>query len=461
MESSLAEMDDIIHRLDIKYVFDCVVAARCCAIVGLSNVGKSYLLRTLSSPPVYRHFLAETAERFLFVYIDFNLMLNLSDQGFYELILRSILTKLETLPLSNDLVAQVHQSYQGIVKPLNLFNASLSFVEGITAICDHLGRYLVLLCDEFDEPFYDLDDRVFLNLRALKDRYPQNISYVTATGQRLRDMRKEHGAAEFSELFAHDVHFLRPLERADATTFVEKIIARSDTQLTSEQKEFLWEQTGGHLGLLESSSQALLAAQRDELEGEPIRQLTRRMQQILDDNLNVRTECAKLWNSLSGMEQQVLMQFLAGEFAETHDTTWRSLCEKGILVRQNDTHWHVFGVLFRDFAHRQALVKLKSARGIRMDVDAGTVWVDGNSIPELTSLEYRLLLLLYGNLNKICDKYRIVEAVWSEEFLDEVDDARVEKLMSRLRQKIEPDPTQPHYLLTVRGRGYKLIGPPS
>ena len=96
-----------------------------------------------------------------------------------------------------------------------------------------------------------------------------------------------------------------------------------------------------------------------------------------------------------------------------------------------------------------------------MDVDAGIVWVDGKPIPELTSLEYRLLLLLYGNLDRICDKYRIVEAVWSEEFLDEVDDARVEKLVSRLRQKIEPDPNEPQYLLTVRGRGYKLIGPTS
>ncbi len=461
MEFSLAETGDIIRRVDIKYVLDCVASARCCSIVGLSNVGKSHLLRALASPVVNTQFLAERVKGFLFVYIDFNSMLDVSEQGFYELILRSILTGLETIQISNELTTRIHQSYQGIVQPLNLFNASLSFVEGITTICDRLNRHLVLLCDEFDEPFYDLDDRVFLNLRALKDRYPKNISYVTATGRRLRDMRQEHGAAEFAELFAHDVHFLRPLERADAMAFLKGMIAQSDAQLTSEQKDFIWEQAGGHLGLLEASSQALFEAQREEFDGGPIQLLTRRMQRILDDNLNVRTECAKLWNGLSDMEQQVLMQFLTGEFTETHDTPWRSLCEKGILIGQNDTDWRVFGALFRDFAHRQGLVKSKSARGIRMDVDAGIVWVDGKPIPELTSLEYRLLLLLYGNLNRICDKYRIVEAVWSEEFLDEVDDARVEKLVSRLRQKIEPDPNEPHYLLTVRGRGYKLVGPTS
>jgi two-component system response regulator RegX3 len=66
------------------------------------------------------------------------------------------------------------------------------------------------------------------------------------------------------------------------------------------------------------------------------------------------------------------------------------------------------------------------------------------------------LLLVYGRIGKICDKYQIVEAVWGQDYIDEVDDARIEKLISRLRAKIERDPANPHYLLTVRGRGYKL-----
>jgi DNA-binding response OmpR family regulator len=43
--------------------------------------------------------------------------------------------------------------------------------------------------------------------------------------------------------------------------------------------------------------------------------------------------------------------------------------------------------------------------------------------------------------------------------MDEVDDARIEKLISRLRQKIEPNLDEPRYLITIRGRGYKLAGP--
>jgi DNA-binding response OmpR family regulator len=60
-------------------------------------------------------------------------------------------------------------------------------------------------------------------------------------------------------------------------------------------------------------------------------------------------------------------------------------------------------------------------------------------------------------MDQICDKYEIVEAVWGEDYIDEVDDARIEKLISRLRKKIESDPSEPKYLQTVRGRGYRLV----
>jgi DNA-binding response OmpR family regulator len=96
---------------------------------------------------------------------------------------------------------------------------------------------------------------------------------------------------------------------------------------------------------------------------------------------------------------------------------------------------------------------------MQVDPESGDVWVDGVRIPDLTNLEYRLLLLLYGRLGKICTKYEVVEAVWGEEYIDEVDDARIEKLISRLRQRLEPDPANPRYLMTVRGRGYKLVQP--
>ena len=98
---------------------------------------------------------------------------------------------------------------------------------------------------------------------------------------------------------------------------------------------------------------------------------------------------------------------------------------------------------------------------MRLDPDSGDVWVDGVRIPVLTDLEYKLLQLLHDRRDKLTDKYQIVTAVWGEDYLDEVDDARVEKLVSRLRSKIERDPANPRHLITQRGRGYKLLSGPA
>ena len=446
---------DLIRRADIEYVLESVANARCCSIVGVSNMGKSHLLRVMSAPGTLNRVLGNRAGQFLFVYIDFNLMLNVSEQGFYELIMRSILAELEAAHL-RDLSTRVRQAYQGVIAPTIPLAVSLSFLDGLTVVMTSLKRRLVLLCDAFNEPFAALDGRVFLNLRGLKDRYPQDICYVTVTEQRLRHMRQDHSAFEFAELFDHNTHFLRPLERSEALLLIDEIATAQGIQFTPQETDFAWTQAGGHPGLLEVVCQTLAEARQMRLDSMAGDQALKRVRELLDNDPNVRAECAELWNDLSDPERQNLVTSLDGIAANGSDESWRALSERGVLIPSDDGTARVFGQLFRDFAYRQKMINQRNIRGLRIDVEAGEVRVDGKPVRDLTDQEYRLLLLLYGNIDRTCDKYKIVQAVWSEAFIDEVDDARIEKLISRVRQKIEPDANEPKFLLTVRGRGYKL-----
>jgi hypothetical protein len=174
----------------------------------------------------------------------------------------------------------------------------------------------------------------------------------------------------------------------------------------------------------------------------------------LESDSVIRSECAKLWGQLSPLEQDALLKLLADDGELPSAALTADLTAKGILVAGE--RLRIFGELFGAFAYRQRYTRHAAGTGVHVDVDAGEVWVDGEPVPTLTDLEYRLLLLLYGRIGKICDKYQIVEAVWGQDYIDEVDDARIEKLISRLRGKIERDQSNPRYLLTVRGRGYKL-----
>jgi hypothetical protein len=356
------------------------------------------------------------------------------------------------------LLDRINEFYGSVVNPTNQFMVPLSFNEGMISTSEGLGRRVVLLFDEFDEAFRGIDGRVFLNLRALRDKYSDTLCYVVATEQRLQESRTGPEIAEFCELFAHHVRFLATLKKGEAIRVINGFARQEELDFSPRDVDFIIAQAGGHPGLLEAVCH-LLGATLSSGEAQLYSQdeLHRLLEERLGSDLNVRTECAKLWNDLTGEEQNAIVAFLSNPQSPLEPEVRRSLCEKSFLIKDETEQLRAFSQLFEGFAHRQRLIKGGIHQGVRVDVDAGKVWVGGQAIPTLTNLEYRLLLLLYGNLDRICDRYQVVETVWGEEYIEEVDDARIGKLVGRLRQKIEPDPSNPRYLVTVRGRGYKLV----
>lgn len=165
-----------------------------------------------------------------------------------------------------------------------------------------------------------------------------------------------------------------------------------------------------------------------------------------------RAECMKLWDQLYDDEREALIALVLDPKAGLPQQQSRHLHNLGLLHEGE-----LFSPIYSDFVGRKGRGSDIESEGVFLDADSGDVWVDGVRVPVLTDLEYRLLELLYDRRDKLTDKYQIVTAVWGEEYLGSVDDARVEKLISRLRGKIEPDPTDPRYLITRRGRGYKLL----
>jgi two-component system KDP operon response regulator KdpE len=90
-----------------------------------------------------------------------------------------------------------------------------------------------------------------------------------------------------------------------------------------------------------------------------------------------------------------------------------------------------------------------------LTVDTGRWLVLRDETPvALTATERRLLFYLVENCSCIVPTARILEVIWGPEYRDESD--YVKLYIWRLRQKIEPDPERPVYLLTERGIGYRF-----
>lgn len=93
---------------------------------------------------------------------------------------------------------------------------------------------------------------------------------------------------------------------------------------------------------------------------------------------------------------------------------------------------------------------------IEVDLDSGVVVKADGMQCMLTAKEFALLKKLYDNAGKIVTIDSLCHAAWGENIYRYENTLMVH--MRRLREKIEPDPSAPRYLLTVRGLGYKLGG---
>ena len=90
---------------------------------------------------------------------------------------------------------------------------------------------------------------------------------------------------------------------------------------------------------------------------------------------------------------------------------------------------------------------------VRMDVDRHLVTVDGE-IVKLPLKEFELLEYFLRNPGRVLTRGQLIDRVWGADYVG--DTKTLDVHVKRLRAKIEPDPTNPVSLTTVRGLGYKF-----
>lgn len=128
------------------------------------------------------------------------------------------------------------------------------------------------------------------------------------------------------------------------------------------------------------------------------------------------------------------------------------------LIRR--THALVAAAMLCDMAQSQpqSLTTSYEAMSLKIDQTNRMVWVHGVRVT-LAGQSYDLLCYLFTRAHQLCTRRELVEQVFGQTY-DETDSSQVSRLntaIRRLREKIEDDPSQPRYLLTESGGGYRLI----
>ncbi len=157
-----------------------------------------------------------------------------------------------------------------------------------------------------------------------------------------------------------------------------------------------------------------------------------------------------------------------------------TLEERGLIERAGDK-WRVFGEVMRQYVLKQEQLYVLAKPAAEQEVIVGAMeaqtggrvlestqeqavqrsrpaiqvasHVERREIPALTHLEGAVYNYLKVHAGTVCSKEQIKSAVWDHHAPG---DSALQKIIERIRQKIEPDPDHPRYLIAVRGQGFML-----
>jgi DNA-binding winged helix-turn-helix (wHTH) protein len=431
---------------EVKAIMDCLRAGDSCSIVGIGSVGKSNLLRFLQREDVSRQYLGEESAAYLFVYLDLNKLLKPSRWGLFELMLHQLLIALTVRSVDEAALKRIDELHQRATESHTRYVALRYLDRAVSIVCNQLELRLVFLVDEFVGLCRTMSPRGFAALRALRDDYKYHLMYVLATRLELRRLRTEPGEIEaLEELVSSPTIWLGPYAEPDTLSTLQQLEARHKLKLDEKSIREALQASGGHPGLLREVYRVIRRQPADFSEaiaGDPA----------------VSDECRRIWFSIPPHEQQVMINLAqATPIPPDQDHIVERLVQKGLAKKGHASDYHLFSPLLTAFVQQQNSV---DETPIQMDPYRRSVWVNGYEVQGLTPLEYNLMAYLVKRRGQVCTRDELVQHLYPDEMSLKgtgVTDTRLDSLLKRLRKRVEPNPEEPQYILTVRGHGIRLV----
>ncbi len=443
-EHPLSYREEIVAPL-----FRALSASDSSVVLGPASMGKSRLIQFILRPEVQRHYLGERTRSALIALVDHNRLAELSDWGFYELLLTTLVEASGGHPASQPLRAELNTLRREVITSRDAVLARRHVELALHMLCQEHGLSLCLILDEFDETYRELPSLTLANLRALRDANKYRLCYILMLRELPSLLRPIADVEGFYELFSRSIFGLRPYRPADAERIIDQLEARKGLALAPHARTKILELSGGHPGLIVALFDAMLTrdAPADGTEIDWASALP-----------TIQEEGRKIWSSLSEGEQLALSQYTRGK-PIGDESVLHLLRLKGLLPIVSGAE-STFSPLFTRFVLSQ---NISANERLSIDTAARVVRLGDQSIRDLTATEFDLLQFLAEHLGQVCTRDTILNHLYPDEAQsDELrgTDNRVDTLVRRIREKIEPVREHPAYLLTVRGKGYRLVDRP-
>lgn len=395
-------------------------------LVGMKRVGISNFLRFFLYHQKIQETFVSDNKKHLFIPIDLNDMVEREIFPFWILTFKRLVDTVNLTNLPSETKQEIENLFLNSIQINDQFMMIENIRKTLSKIIDH-GFLPTLFLIRFDRMQEAATENLFANLRGLQDSMHSQLSFVITCFRPLEDLVPKLEKS-FLSSFTKPM-FLCPASKEDQEILLDTYQVRYNLKLNQTQKNQLFDLVGGHIRFLQLS--LIFLNENSQLPFEKaLTQLTH------DERIMLQAE--ELWESLNKEEQQVLKNIVSSKPNSVSIQSHKYLVETG-FIKQDKNGYIIFAKLLEEYIKSHTLIINNS----------------DNSL-EFTKKELALFNFLQKNLNQVCERDQIIEAVWTdEEEALEVSDWAMDRLVARVRAKLKKQKSNQE-ILTIRTRGYKL-----
>ncbi|MEZ4866682.1 MAG: helix-turn-helix domain-containing protein [Caldilineaceae bacterium] len=441
---------------EVQLISSWILTGASGSVIGLNGSGKSDLLGFLCHrPEVLNRYLPARAQPVTLLPMDLNNLPEPTLAALFRVILRTFAEHQARFDGETQaLITRLYQENRAATDPF----LSQSALRELLIHLQQRRHRVVFALDSFDTFCHMLTPEMGDALRGLRDGFKSTLSYIASMRLGLAYLPEPEVLGDLHRLLDQHLCYVGPMNQQDTHDTIARRVQVVEQPPTPTEEEEIWQLSGGYPSLVMVICRWWLT--------HPNRPMLSEWQEALHKEAGVRHRLEDIWEGLTQEEQLVLAEVQKSALldrraqsavGQRYAGVVENLVDKGLCI-PDENGWRLFSLLFADHV---AAVGGYSRGKIWLDRVGGALYHGQTPLTGLSPKERALLQFLVEQPHQQHTYTDVIVAAWTEEErYHGVTNDSLFQVVRGLRQKIEPNPSQPVYVVNWRGKpegGYQFF----
>jgi DNA-binding winged helix-turn-helix (wHTH) protein len=396
-------------------------------------------------------------KKHIFVYVD---PLDLTEQslaGYLRLMIRSFIDVCSGCGCCKELIEPLIESNIFSDEQVSYSKLLEGFRELLMKVINS-GFEPIFFLGEFDELAF-ANTTFFDNLKSLWNKVNHKIYYVFLMLGSVTKQENIKRWDELNEAILQNIIYIPIRTDEDFNYIVEVFSHEYSLKLSPGELEIIKNLCGGHPYMIKVAIRQISRCD------ENTRKNTSQLENMLLNYYELISVAKGIFDYRSEKEKQLLKLIVQKRDIDREEfqDDIELLENLGLIIKISDCSYRPFGKLYEcavtsSFKEKKP-VQTVSDGNLKLEEETGSILLEGRTIEEhFTRQEYSVLVALLQKANKLQSRDDVGAAIWGKDSYEKYSDWAIDQLISKLRKKLESLKIKDR-LVTLRGKGYKLIQP--